>query len=101
MLADHISRHSVPTDILYYIARTGYDEGAYGADIYSCNGVDDVNCQETEAGSSTILPPVTGYYRENPVMLVPTILGLSLMIATTILAVKLLIRKKKIRKEIA
>jgi len=99
MLADHVYAHSASTDILYYIARTGYNEGAYGADIYSCNGADDINCQETEGGSSTILPPVTGYYRENPVMLVPTILGLSLMIATAILAVKLLIRKKKARKE--
>lgn len=98
MSIDQTYVNSLPQSPFYYIARTGYNEGAYGMDIYSCNGADDVNCQASEGGSGTILPPVTGYYRDNPVMLVPTILGLSLLIASAILVVKLLLRRAKAAK---
>lgn len=78
---------SIMIDIrLYYFAQ------AYGSDVYGGNTYQSTGeVQQTEEVGA----PSTGFFSSGPEILVPTIIGASVLVAVLVVAIKKLVRRPK------
>lgn len=72
---------------LHFFAQS-YSAGVYGGKTYQCSGE---NCQTGQAPGV----PNTDYISSSPFVLVPTILGLSIVVAVAVTAAKRLMKRSK------
>lgn len=74
---------------LYYFAQA-YGSDTYGGSTYQCTGEDCQTQTTTEVGA-----PSTGFLNSGPEIMVPVILGASVLIAATVVAIKKLSRRQE------
>lgn len=73
----------------YYLAQVNnqYGSDAYGGGSYQCN--------EGDASCQTVQAPSTGFLSSGPEILVPSILGASVIIAVIVVLIKKRLQKPK------
>lgn len=71
----------------YYFAQA-YGSDAYGGSTYQCSGE---NCQTTQEVGA----PSTGFFNSGPEILVPVILGASVIVAAAVVFIGKLTRRQK------
>lgn len=77
------------------LAQATYGDDAYGSSIYSAEEATNPENPGTETGTGTPGFPNTGIFNEQPLLLIPVILGGAILIATVVLVIKRTVRRIK------